>query len=281
MSLVLAIPRGRVASDIDPLLRLAGIVPEPAFYDPEGRKLRFATSVPDVSIVRVRSFDVASIVALGGADLGIAGSDIRLEYGVAPIRSVLNLQTGFCRLSVATLAADGRPLSPGRRIMVATKYTNIARAYFASRGLDAVCVKLHGAVELAPQLGLSEYIVDLVSTGATLAAHGLKEIETICSVSSELIVKTGASEAGRSARNFWIRRFEYAVAAMRLPASPTDARQACRLVTRPDRPTSIWRCAPDLVCPDNRRHPRLAGSGGYRPVGAERCLLAPGRRAIY
>src|SRR5882672_2035533 len=101
MSLVLAIPRGRIASEMTAVLQLAGIEPEPAFYDSESRKLRFSTNMADLCIVRVRSFDVASIVALGGADIGVVGSDVRLEFAGAPMRSVLNLQVGFCRLSVA------------------------------------------------------------------------------------------------------------------------------------------------------------------------------------
>ena len=156
-----------------PLLTHAGIVPEAAFDDPDSRQLQFATNDPGLSIVRVRSFDVASFVAFGAAQLGVAGSDVLMEFESPEVYAPLDLGIGRCRLSVAEPAEMVASDDPTRwsHVRVATKYPEVTRRHFARRGVQAECVKLNGALELAPRLGLSRRIVDLVSSGQIGRAH--------------------------------------------------------------------------------------------------------------
>ena len=211
-ALMLALPKGRLLRELTPLMSRAGIEPEPAFADESARQLRFATNDPGLEIIRVRSFDVATFVAFGAAHLGVAGNDVLMEFDYPEIYAPVDLGIGRCRLAVAEprdlVERDG----PARwsHIRVATKYPAITRAHFAARGVQAECIKLSGAMELAPGLGLCRRIVDLVSTGATLAANDLVEVETIAEVSARLIVnraalKTRSGEVGR-----WIERFREA-----------------------------------------------------------------------
>ena len=188
--IVIALPKGRILEEAAPLLAGAGIVPEPAFTDPKSRALRFATNDPNVDLIRVRSFDVATFVAFGAAHLGIAGSDVLLEFEYAELYAPLDLGIGVCRLVVAEPEAMRAGDDPRRwsHVRVATKYPNLTRRHFAARGVQAECIKLHGAMELAPALGLCRRIVDLVETGSTLRANGLVEVETIAEVSSRLVV---------------------------------------------------------------------------------------------
>jgi ATP phosphoribosyltransferase len=171
-----------------------GIRPEPAFDDPKTRKLKFTTNRPDLEIISVRSFDVATIVAFGGAEIGVAGNDVLMEFDYAEIYAPLDLGIGRCRMSVAEPRELSSEDDPRRwsHVRVATKYPEITRRHFASRGVQAECIKLNGAMELAPSLGLSQRIVDLVSTGATLKANGLVEVEQIADVTSRLIVNRAA-----------------------------------------------------------------------------------------
>jgi ATP phosphoribosyltransferase len=213
-ALIMALPNGRILGEVMPLLQRAGIEPEPAFTDPKSRKLRFATSDPGLDLIRVRSFDVASFVAFGAAQLGVAGNDVLMEFDYSEIYAPLDLDIGHCRMAVATPEDEAGQEDPRSwsHIRVATKYPEIARRHFAARGVQAECIKLNGAVELAPKLGLCRHIVDLVQTGATLAANGLVEIEHIAEVTSRLIVnraalKTRPEEVGR-----WIERFRATVA---------------------------------------------------------------------
>ena len=191
---VIALPKGRILDEAMPLLEQAGIEPEPAFRDPDSRQLRFATSQPNLSLIRVRSFDVATFVAFGAAQLGIAGNDVLMEFDYSEIYAPLDLGIGKCRLSVAEPAEMVRKDDPRRwsHVRVATKYPNITRRHFARRGVQAECIKLNGAMELAPTLGLCRRIVDLVSTGATLRANGLVEVEVIAEVTSRLVVNRAA-----------------------------------------------------------------------------------------
>ncbi len=192
--LIIALPKGRILTEALPILAAVGIVPEPAFTDEGSRALKFATNHPNIALVRVRSFDVATFVAFGAAQLGIAGNDVLMEFGYTEIYAPVDLRIGRCRLSVAepaALAANDDPRA-WSHVRVATKYPNVARAHFAARGVQAECVKLNGAMELAPLLGLSSRIVDLVSTGRTLVENGLVEVETIADVSSRLIVNRAA-----------------------------------------------------------------------------------------
>ena len=170
---VIALPKGRILKEALPLLRLAGIEPEAAFYDPESRLLRFSTKVPGIEIIRVRSFDVATFVAFGAAQIGIAGNDVLMEYQYPEIYTPLDLEIGRCYMAVAEPAELSGKEDPGQwsHIRVATKYPKITRRHFASRGVQAECIHLNGAMELAPKLGLCQRIVDLVSSGKTLRAN--------------------------------------------------------------------------------------------------------------
>lgn len=188
--IIIALPKGRVLDAGVAMLAQIGITPEAAFFDKESRQLRFTTNRVDVDLVRVRSFDVPTFVAFGAAHLGIAGSDVLLEFEYAELYAPLDLGIGVCRLVVAepeTMRASDDPRR-WSHIRVATKYPNLTRRHFAARGVQAECIKLHGAMELAPALGLCRRIVDLVETGSTLRANGLVEIETIAEVSSRLVV---------------------------------------------------------------------------------------------
>ena len=192
--IVMALPKGRILKEVRPLLQAAGIVPEPDFDDENSRKLRFATNDPGLEIIRVRSFDVATFVAFGGAQLGVCGNDVLMEFDYDGIYAPLDLDIGHCRLSVAEPVELSETDDPRTwsHVRVATKYPNITRAQFAARGVQAECIKLNGAMELAPALGLCRRIVDLVSTGVTLKANGLVEIERIAEISSRLIVNRAA-----------------------------------------------------------------------------------------
>jgi ATP phosphoribosyltransferase len=191
---VLALPKGRILKEVLPVLRKAGIEPEGEFADENSRALRFRTNRPDLEIIRVRSFDVATFVAFGAAQLGVAGNDVLLEFDYPEIYAPVDLNIGHCRLSVAEPAELSAGDDPSRwsHIRVATKYPNVTRAHFAARGVQAECIKLSGAMELAPTLGLCRRIVDLVSSGATLRANNLVEIEKIAEVTSRLIVNRTA-----------------------------------------------------------------------------------------
>ena len=212
-ALVMALPKGRILDEVMPLLRGAGIEPEAAFDDPESRQLRFRTADPRLDVVRVRSFDVATFVAFGAAHLGIAGSDVVAEFDYPELYAPLDLGIGRCRMSVAAPRALAEVDDPTRwsHLRVATKYPNITRRHFAARGVQAECVKLNGAMELAPQLGLCRRIVDLVSTGSTLRANGLVEVETIMQISARLVVNRAAMKTRVAAVGGWMDRIRAAV----------------------------------------------------------------------
>ena len=212
-NLILALPKGRILKEVMPIVRRAGIEPEAAFDRPADRKLRFTTNIDGLDIIRVRSFDVATFVAFGGAHLGVVGNDVLMEFDFAELYAPLDLNVGHCRISVAepadVLAGDDASLWSSVR--VATKYPAITRRHFDQLGVQAECIKLNGAMELAPQLGLCRRIVDLVSTGATLRANGLIEIEEICAITSRLAVNRAAWKTRSEEMNRWIERFEEAV----------------------------------------------------------------------
>lgn len=193
-NIIIAFPKGRILQELSPLLKTLDVCPEESFFDENSRALSFSTNRKNITFIRVRSFDVATFVAFGAAHLGISGNDVLLEFDYPDLYSPLDLGIGKCRMALAApkdFAADEAMWNESH-IRVATKYTNITKKFFASRGIQAECVKLNGAVELAPKLGLSQRIVDLVSSGATLKANGLVEVETIVDVSSRLIVNRGA-----------------------------------------------------------------------------------------
>ncbi len=190
--LIIALPKGRILKEALPLLAKVGIVPEADFSDENSRKLTFATSRDDVRVIRVRSFDVATFVAFGAAQIGIAGNDVLMEFDFSEIYAPVDLNIGHCRLSVAQPAALDPDLSRLSHVRVATKYPGLTRRHFAARGLQAEVIKLNGAMELAPLVGLSSRIVDLVSTGKTLAENGLVEVEVIAQITSRLIANRAA-----------------------------------------------------------------------------------------
>ncbi len=208
--MIIAVPTGRILSELRPLLLKAGIKPELDFDNENSRALRFTTSVPGLDIIRVRPFDVPTFVAFGAAELGIAGQDVLLEFDYSEIYAPLDLGIGKCRLSVAEPADMVASDDPARwsHVRVATKYPNITRQHFARRGVQAECIKLNGAMELAPSLGLSQRIVDLVSSGATLRANGLVEIEHVADITSRLIVNRAALKTRPVELGEWIKRFE-------------------------------------------------------------------------
>jgi len=208
-SLVLALPKGRILKEVMPLVNQAGITPEPAFDDPSARQLQFATNIEGLSIIRVRSFDVATFVAFGAAHFGVAGNDVLMEFDYGEIYAPVDLDIGHCRLSVAEPMDMVESDDPARwsHIRVATKYPSITRKHFAARGVQAECIKLNGAMELAPGLGLCRRIVDLVSTGATMRENGLVEIEKIADVTSRFIVNRAALKTRPTEVRPWIDRF--------------------------------------------------------------------------
>ncbi|MBO1077696.1 ATP phosphoribosyltransferase [Roseomonas haemaphysalidis] len=213
--LVLALPKGRILKELGPMLARTGIVPAADFHDENSRRLRFETSNPSLDVVRVRSFDVATFVAFGAAQIGICGADVLMEHDYPEIYAPLDLGIGRCRVSVAEPVevagrADRKRLS---RVAVATKYPNIARQHFARQGIQAEVVHLNGAMELAPALGLSNLIVDLVQTGSTLKANGLVETEVIAPVTSRLIVNRTALKTRPEAIGAWLARFRAALEA--------------------------------------------------------------------
>ena len=211
-SLVFAVPKGRILDELRPLMAAAGLEPHAAFDDPGDRALQFSTSLDHVSVVRVRSFDVASFVAFGAADIGVCGNDVLAEFDYSEIYAPLDLGIGRCRMAVACPRALIDADAPERwsHIRVATKYPEITRRHFARRGVQAECIVLSGAMELAPRLGMCRRIVDLVETGSTLRANGLVEVETIMPVSSRLIVNRAALKTRPAEIGAWIARFRAA-----------------------------------------------------------------------
>ncbi len=192
--IIFAVPKGRILEEALPLLAKAGIVPEPAFTDGKSRALKFATNLEGLEIIRVRAFDVATFVAHGAAQIGIVGSDVIDEFDYSELYAPVDLKIGHCRISVAEPAALAESDDPRgwSHVRVATKYPHLTAKYFEARGVQAECVKLNGAMEIAPLLGLSSRIVDLVSSGKTLEENGLVEVEVIAQVSARLIVNRAA-----------------------------------------------------------------------------------------
>ena len=187
--IILALPKGRILNELVPLLKKVAIEPEQEFFDNNSRKLMFRTNKENLSIIKVRAFDVATFVALGAAQIGIAGDDVLNEFDYNEIYNVLDLGIGKCRLSVAEkIDVKKENFQNNGHIMVATKYKNTVINFFANKGVRAECIKLNGAIELAPRLGICSTIVDLVSTGRTLKENNLKESDVLLKITSKLIV---------------------------------------------------------------------------------------------
>ncbi|MEO6388931.1 MAG: ATP phosphoribosyltransferase [Croceibacterium sp.] len=191
--LTFAVPKGRILDEALPVMARAGLVPQSDFHDKASRALSFACEDGVTQIIRVRAFDVATFVAFGAAQAGIVGSDVIEEFDYSELYAPVDLGIGHCRLSVAE-PKDAGIYNPGNasHLRIATKYPNLTSRWFERQGIQAECVKLNGAMELAPSLGLSMRIVDLVSTGRTLADNGLVETDQIMPVSARLIVNRAA-----------------------------------------------------------------------------------------
>ncbi|WOI43971.1 ATP phosphoribosyltransferase [Acidovorax sp. BLS4] len=190
--ITLALSKGRIFDEALPMLAAAGIA---VLDDPEkSRKLILTTNQPDVRVVLVRASDVPTYVQYGGADLGVTGKDTLIEHGGQGLYQPLDLQIAKCRVSVAVRDDFDyvRAVQQGSRLRVATKYTAIARDFFAAKGVHVDMIKLYGSMELAPLTGLADAIVDLVSTGNTLRANHLVEVERIMDISSHLVVNQAA-----------------------------------------------------------------------------------------
>ena len=195
--LTFAVPKGRILDEALPVMARAGVEPEAEFHDPKSRALAFACLRADMRLIRVRAFDVATFVAHGAAQVGIVGSDVIEEFDYADLYAPVDLGIGRCRLSVARLASDNEEPGSASHLRVATKYPSLTRRHFAAAGVQAECVKLNGAMELAPSLGLARQIVDLVSTGKTLKENGLVETDVIIEISARLIVNRTALKTDR------------------------------------------------------------------------------------
>ena len=190
--LTFAVPKGRILDEALPVMARAGLVPESAFHDKGSRALAFACESGRARLIRVRAFDVATFVAFGAAQAGIVGSDVIEEFDFSELYAPVDLAIGHCRLSLAEPAGARREGGHASHIRVATKYPNLTKRWFEGKGVQAECIKLNGAMELAPSLGLAGQIVDLVSSGRTLKDNGLVEVETIMDVSARLIVNRAA-----------------------------------------------------------------------------------------
>ncbi len=190
--LTFAVPKGRILDEALPVMARAGVETDAEFHDPASRALAFGTNRADMRLIRVRAFDVATFVAHGAAQLGIVGSDVIEEFDYADLYAPVDLGIGLCRLSVARLASDSDQAGSISHLRVATKYPSLTRRHFEAAGVQAECVKLNGAMELAPSLGLARQIVDLVSTGTTLKQNGLVETSVILEISARLIVNRTA-----------------------------------------------------------------------------------------
>jgi ATP phosphoribosyltransferase len=190
--ITLALSKGRILDESLPLLRAAGL---DLAEDPEHtRKLILGTRDPGVRILLVRATDVPTYVQYGGADLGVTGLDTLLEHGGQGLYQPLDLRIGRCRVSVAVRQGFdyAKAVRQGSRLTVATKYLSIARDFFAAKGVHVDLIKLYGSMELAPLTEMADAIVDLVSTGSTLKANGLVEVERIMDISSRMIVNQAA-----------------------------------------------------------------------------------------
>ena len=195
--ITIALSKGRIFEETLPLLAAAGIVPA---ENPEtSRKLIIGTNRPDVRVVIVRATDAPTYVQHGAADLGVVGKDVLIEHGGAGLYQPLDLKIAKCRMSVAVPAGFDyeHAVRQGARLKIATKYTKIAREHFAAKGVHVDLIKLYGSMELAPLVGLSDAIVDLVSTGGTLKANNLVEVEHIMDISSRLIVNQASLKLKR------------------------------------------------------------------------------------
>ena len=208
--IIIALPKGRILKQVLPIFDKIGIIPEKSFFNEKDRKLKFETNIPNIKLVIVRSFDVATFLIYGAAHIAIIGSDVLEEFNHIEIYSPIDLKMGLCRLVVATtqeILSDEDPLT-WSYVRVATKYPNLTSEHFKKRGVHADCIKLNGAMELAPSMGLCRRIVDLSESGETLKANGLIEIEEIMKVSTRLAINRNAYKTNFKKINEIIKKFE-------------------------------------------------------------------------
>ena len=208
--IIIALPKGRILKQVLPIFDKVGIIPEKSFFNEKDRKLKFETNIPNIKLIIVRSFDVATFLIYGAAHIAIIGSDVLEEFNHSEIYSPIDLQIGLCRLVVATtkeILSDEDPLT-WSYVRVATKYPNLTSEHFKKRGVHADCIKLNGAMELAPSMGLCRRIVDLSESGETLKANGLIEIEEIMKVSTRLAINRNAYKTNFKEINKIIKKFE-------------------------------------------------------------------------
>ena len=208
--IIIALPKGRILKQVLPIFNKIGIIPEKSFFNEKDRKLKFETNIPNIKLIIVRSFDVATFLIYGAAHIAIIGSDVLEEFNHSEIYSPIDLKIGLCRLVVATtkeILNDEDPLT-WSYVRVATKYPNLTSEHFKKRGVHADCIKLNGAMELAPSMGLCRRIVDLSESGETLKANGLIEIEEIMKVSTRLAINRNAYKTNFRKMNEIIKRFE-------------------------------------------------------------------------
>ena len=208
--IIIALPKGRILKQVLPIFDKVGIIPEKSFFNEKDRKLKFETNIPNIKLIIVRSFDVATFLIYGAAHIAIIGSDVLEEFNHSEIYSPIDLKIGLCRLVVATtkeILSDEDPLT-WSYVRVATKYPNLTSEHFKKRGVHADCIKLNGAMELAPSMGLCRRIVDLSESGETLKANGLIEIEEIMKVSTRLAINRNAYKTNFKKMNEIIKKFE-------------------------------------------------------------------------
>jgi ATP phosphoribosyltransferase len=220
--ITLALSKGRIFDETAPLLARAGI--RPSEQPERSRKLIIATNRPDIRLIIVRATDTPTYVQHGGADAGIVGGDVLVEHGGTGLYQPVDLGIARCRMMVAV--KDGfdyaRAVRQGSRLRVATKYVNTARSHFAGKGVHVDLIKLYGSMELSPLVGLADAIVDLVSTGKTLAANGLRAVEEIMPITARLVVNQASLKTKRARLQPLIDAFARASS----DAKPAGARRA-------------------------------------------------------
>lgn len=210
--IILALPKGRILDELTPFFKKINFEIEPDFFNENSRKLTFSSSLDFLDVVKVRSFDVATFVKFGGADMGICGLDVIREFASPQILSVINLNIGKCRLSIA--GKDHNEVNVLKKwqekshLRIATKYPKIANQYFAELGVQTEIIKLNGSIEIAVKLDLCDYILDLVSTGKTLQENNMTEVKQILEVSTYLVVNRNSIKTNNAIINQVINIFD-------------------------------------------------------------------------
>ena len=208
--LIIAVPRGRIIKECRDILSKTSFAPDPMLFDKDTRKLKFKSKNKNIEYIKVRAFDACTFVAFGAAHIGIAGEDVIQEFNYSEVYAPLDLNIGHCKISVAALKSLLKKEDPETwsNIRVATKYPNITKKHFAEKGIQVDIIKLNGSMELAPTLNMCRRIVDLVSTGKTLKANGLVEVEEIMEIQSKLIINRSAYKTSMKKIKNIISEFE-------------------------------------------------------------------------